>query len=440
MKSAVNFIMILLASLCCCCHWCPSLSASATTTTELDEASITMANRLIQQIQQYETPPPSWNIMLQVLQSSFLNIKPNSDDTNNFSKDNNFHVSSPQEEKGRMDALHWLVHEDTVLSNNDNNLSEGEYDRGLLQRYALATIYFSMGGDDWNRCSQKKQQGDADATVIIADNDKDTTTTGSTSTCESDEERYLSPYSHYKWSGIKGKDGYVSWLDLSDQNLRSYSTFFLPLEITLLSPKLELLWISDNPKLSGTLPTYLGEFTSLVSLSVYNTSVAGSIPTTIYTSLSKLNSLRLYKSKFTGSISEDIQNLTGLKWLWLHGNSFTGSIPREIGKLINLEGVTLHGNNFEVVKDTNATIEEEKDGSGSLEVNILPEELCALRKIKMKHLWTDCEDGALIPSTIDGEDEEGLEYAVKEGVKACSCCTRCFPRNDNAENVVVAAA
>ena len=57
------------------------------------------------------------------------------------------------------------------------------------------------------------------------------------------------------------RDDTVTWLDLSNRNV--YSTQFLPLELTLLSPTLELLWISENPGLSGSLPEYIGDFQKL---------------------------------------------------------------------------------------------------------------------------------------------------------------------------------
>jgi len=397
-----------------------------------------MATRIINKIKDDIQPDTSWNILLEVLEHTFLGI---TDSSNKYN-----YQSSINEETGRKQALHWLANIDT----SSNTLSEKEYDAGLLQRYALATIYFSTNGDEWTTCSQLQPQKDIQQ---------------SSSPCESNDNRYLSPSSHLKWNGINGKNGQITWLDLSNVNLQS--TNFLPLELTLLQTNLEVLWISENNQLSGTIPNYIGnEFTNLVSLSIYKTNMGGNIPDSIY-NLVKLSSLRLYKSNFTGMISSDIEKLTELKWLWIHDNNFVGSVPNEIGKLVKLEGITLHGNQFtpivaasggstesdqieEGVVD-NVEKEEEKSGEesgneektelekvltgevkeanvyGNLKSNIIPEGLCHLKKIHLKHLWTDCEDDASVSTSLEG-GKEGSALVVQEGKEACSCCTRCFPR------------
>ncbi|KAL7532271.1 hypothetical protein ACHAXR_004531 [Thalassiosira sp. AJA248-18] len=464
--SAFRFLLISLVLT--TCHWSPTSAAADTATAaeadHLDEKSLAMAHRIIQKVKDNENPPPSWNELLQVMESSFLG---------RYKYSNFYH--KPLEEKGRQRALKWLAHED----DSSSNLSDDEYDRGLLQRYALATVYFVTGGDDWNRCSSSSPSQKIMPNTNNNAHDHQPTTNNSI--CESDEERYLSPYSHFKWNGIKGKDGQVTWLDLSGQGLTS--PIFLPFEMTLLSPSLELLWVSENEELGGVLPNWLGEFQSLVSLSVYKTSVSGIIPESIYGNLPKLNSIRLYKSKFEGTISTQIEKLVELKWLWIHENEFTGTLPEEIGKLAKLEAVTLHGNKFAPIEENDdveetsgnkvAPIKENEAGEASgnevdsikeddasglkpnvinvvdlfapikenddvktsgLESNIIPKSLCRLKKISLKYLWTDCEEGALSTSTLTDNEKE--EFVVKEGVMACSCCTRCFPQNT--ENVAAA--
>jgi hypothetical protein len=128
--------------------------------------------------------------------------------------------------------------------------------------------------------------------------------------------------------------------------------------------------------------------------------MSGSIPDGLY-SIEKLTSIRLYKSNFSGAISEDIQKLKNLKWFWIHENEFTGVLP-ELSGLTALEGITLHGNGFAKKLESSSN-------------------LCMLLKGSLKYLWTDCEDGSVV--------KEGGEWAVVEGTKACECCTRCFPRD-----------
>ncbi len=285
----------------------------------------------------------SWDTLIQLLDhlaSSSEQANNNESDNNDISLPNIHHHHLTQNE-ARKRALYWLSHQDTY--------EQKEVGKGFLHRYALAVIYFSLEGDSWNRCSSSSHSG----TGSIKAND-----------CPTDNERYLSSASHRLWDGVNGnRDDTITWLDLSNRNV--YSERFLPLELTLLSPTLELLWVSENPDLSGTLPEYMGEFQKLVSLNVHKTSVGGTLPDSLYT-LRKLSSLRLYKSKFTGSISPDIQNMGRLKWLWIHENEFTGVVPEEIGRLKKLEGVTLHGNKFDpivkqVVKEEAKQEGEEKN-------------------------------------------------------------------------------
>lgn len=360
-----------------------------------------MANRLLLQIENTTTRPKSWNDLVNVMKYTV-------------DQQQQVHVGFEDEVhnygEARRRALRWLSREDT---SSLSNIPQHEYEEGLLQRYALATIYFATGGDvddnsssgittNWNRCSQNKQ-----------------------TICESDKERYLSPYSHLNWDGINGKNGYVTWLDLSGRDLQSSNNDgtssnkylnFLPMELTLLSPSLELLWLHENTSLYGTIPQYIGEFKSLLSLSLYKTSLSGTIPESLY-ELPKLTSLRMYKSNFGGSISSSVSKLSELKWLWIHENRFEGVLPGEsLGMLKSLEGVTLHGNQF----DASASSE-------GLAGNIIPSSLCNLKENgNLKHLWTDCEKGSVVPA--DAEDGTSKsELVVKEGVKACSCCTKCFP-------------
>jgi hypothetical protein len=294
-------------------------------------------------------------------------------------------------------------------------MSSHEYDTTLLQRYALATIYYSTGGDEWTYCSKAAGEG--------AEREFNSPCEGGANS------RFLSSKSHLLWGGVMGHghDGQVTMLDISNRGL--VSSTFLPPELLLLGPSLELLWVHDNVALSGSLPTYLcGEsFPILASLSVHTTSLTGIIPRSIYT-LSKLSSLRLYGSNFTGALSSNIGRLTNLKWLWIHDNGFTGTVPVELGLLSKLEGLTLHNNNFESVLEYNVT------EYGLLGMNILPDAVCNLTKYDLRYLWTDCEENEFITAAAAAAAAAAEETAVveedrfDETMRACSCCTRCFRR------------
>ncbi|KAH0470989.1 hypothetical protein IEQ34_000712 [Dendrobium chrysotoxum] len=132
---------------------------------------------------------------------------------------------------------------------------------------------------------------------------------------------------------------YLYMLDLSGNNLDS-NIFFSFVNFTHLSwlvatenqfigvfPKqifllknLHHLDISNNPMFSGSLPKFLEE--------------------------SKLITLDLYGTNFSGNLPDTIGNLKFLKYLSLSGCQFSGRIPPSIGNLSQLDILDLSGNNF----------------------------------------------------------------------------------------------
>ena len=271
----------------------------------------------------------------------------------------------------QLQALRWLS-ENTSARENLRDTAPIDADTDLAQRYALAVLYFATGGDSWKECSQDV-----------------------TSKCESSDGSGLQSSAHFlsdgpvcSWFGLTcandQKKGIVTWIDLSKNGLSGS----IPNELSLLSDNLQLLWLSGNPELGGTLPPqWIGKMKHLQSLSVFDSAISGTIPDSLY-DLSKLSSLRVYGSKLEGTISTKIGQLKNMQWLWMHGCQFTGNIPTELGSFKKLEALTMHGNAFG--RDT------------------LPSEVCDLRTSgkKLEHLWTNCDAN-----------------------RSCDCCTKCFPRS-----------
>lgn len=82
------------------------------------------------------------------------------------------------------------------------------------------------------------------------------------------------------------------------------------------------LWMDANPGLVGTMESWIGDLTTLESLSLaYNT--------------------------LSGELPSEIGLLNELKQLWLYGNTLSGSIPEEIGTLDHLSVLRLEGNSLE---------------------------------------------------------------------------------------------
>ncbi len=96
-------------------------------------------------------------------------------------------------------------------------------------------------------------------------------------------------------------------------------------------------------RISGPLPTQLGDLTSLRHLNLSGNKLKGSIPEELG-DLTDLKQLYLDGNKFTGSIPEELGDLTALKQLHLNGNELTGSIPEELGDLTSLSHLYLNGN------------------------------------------------------------------------------------------------
>lgn len=87
------------------------------------------------------------------------------------------------------------------------------------------------------------------------------------------------------------------------------------------SSALKEFWADGNPGLSGPLYPWLGNITSLASLSLaYN--------------------------KLTGTIPVELGNLTDMQQLWLQFNNLTGTIPIELGNMLQLKHLELEANSF----------------------------------------------------------------------------------------------
>ena len=129
----------------------------------------------------------------------------------------------------------------------------------------------------------------------------------------------------------------VKRLRLRSNNL----TGTIPTELGQLS-SLTQLWLSEN-QLSGSIPAELGNLTSLTWLWLSKNQLSGTIPTELG-QLSSLTQLWLDDNRLTGSIPAELGSLTGLTFLRLDVNFLSGTIPTELGQLTNLEELVLSVN------------------------------------------------------------------------------------------------
>eukprot|EP00529_Nitzschia_sp_RCC80_P004586 CAMPEP_0113447672 /NCGR_PEP_ID=MMETSP0014_2-20120614/4360_1 /TAXON_ID=2857 /ORGANISM="Nitzschia sp." /LENGTH=939 /DNA_ID=CAMNT_0000338837 /DNA_START=485 /DNA_END=3301 /DNA_ORIENTATION=+ /assembly_acc=CAM_ASM_000159 len=237
--------------------------------------------------------------------------------------------SNPNAPQSR--AIDWLA--DDVQS-----FSFTYSDRQLLQRFALATLYYSTNGIEWNT-------GNGGSASWL---------NKSTNECQ--------------WSGVECKTSSnvrtIRVIRLVRRNL----TGQLPPEIGLLSDTLEEIYLNNNNidgtlplsmfrlsnlrrlqlpsnRLVGNIPSQFGDLQALEVVSLKNNAFTGTIPT--FGMLSSLASIDLGKNDLVGTIPEDaFSGMGNIGSIYLAGNSITGTIPESMGSLSSLEVLDTKGNDF----------------------------------------------------------------------------------------------
>ena len=208
-------------------------------------------------------------------------------------------TGSPQNQ-----AFDWMLGDPGLVGYSGNR---------ILQRYALATFYYSTSGDSWGQNN-----------LWLSSQDECTwfSRSASFSVCESDE--------------------YVT-LELDVNDLDGT----VPNEIALLT-KLERVELSGGPErfLSGSLPSELGLLTSLSYLSLRGNQISSTLPTELQ-NWSLLRTLNLSLNKLRGTIPSAIGGLSQLSEIFLGSNDLSGSLPSEIGQATNLFRISTGDNSLE---------------------------------------------------------------------------------------------
>ncbi|MFC2137408.1 lamin tail domain-containing protein [Bacteroidota bacterium] len=104
------------------------------------------------------------------------------------------------------------------------------------------------------------------------------------------------------------------------------------------------LFLSGN-NLSGSIPEEIGNLTELRYLWIDNNSISGTLPGEIG-NLKNLIEFGFYFNDFSGELPEEIGELTQLQVLIAAWNDFEGEIPESIGNLTQLAALYLMDNNF----------------------------------------------------------------------------------------------
>ena len=118
---------------------------------------------------------------------------------------------------------------------------------------------------------------------------------------------WLSDNDISSWHGVSVSNGWVTALDLRDNNL------------------------------TGTIPAELGNLSNLTYLNLYGNELGGEIPVELG-NLTKLKYLYLFNNELRGEIPVELGNLTNLTELYLNDNtSLTGALSQSLTGLTKLE-------------------------------------------------------------------------------------------------------
>jgi hypothetical protein len=245
-------------------------------------------------------------------------------------------------------ALQWL------LSSANDGVSAEE---GYLQRYVLATLYYSTDGDGWKENTAWMSNTNECSWISTAN---------SLDVCDGSG-RYLS-------------------LDLQENNLNGT----VPSELAILSSSLNIINLRAN-QISGELPSSLQALMELEKLDLSSNSLDGTIPQELFDATS-LRQLSLFENNLISTLPTQVGQLTRLELLDVGANQLTGSLPWTLGQLTRLAGLSLIDNSF------TGTLPQELSNAKRLQYLYvdsndlrapLPTDVCLLN---LEEFWSDCEE------------------------------------------------
>ena len=94
-------------------------------------------------------------------------------------------------------------------------------------------------------------------------------------------------------------------------------------------PAIREHWNDINTGFIGTIPSFIGDLSTLESFSITQTGVFGTIPTELGM-LTIMKQLWLYGNELTGTIPTELGLLSQMSLLQVEDNMFAGSMPAEI--------------------------------------------------------------------------------------------------------------
>jgi len=210
-----------------------------------------------------------------------------------------------------------------------------------IQRYVLATLYFSTGGDKWfNKFGWLTDTDECDWW-----NSKWTEKENRTF-CDGDGESLEMLFLNE--NNLRGQlplelsllSNSLVWVDFRNQQLQGPS---FPTDLFLLT-KLTRLELTLNPGIVGTLPSELVKLIALEYIGIGRMGIYGRLPTELGL-LTGLETLGIEGNRHTGAIPTELGLATAIEELNMESNEFTGTIPKQL-LLPYLEKLSCHNNSF----------------------------------------------------------------------------------------------
>jgi hypothetical protein len=229
------------------------------------------------------------------------------------------------------DALEWMAMTDLETNVFDTPQVV------LVERYVLATLYFTTGGPtNWTE-SFNFLSSESVCDWRSGDKGVFCTSTGPLVTSIVLSENGLQGPVPWELSLLE----YLTQVQF-DANALSGA---IPVEFGSLT-RLQSLWFKSNA-LTGALPAELASAINLESLDLEHNKIGSSLPPEWGSSLSNLFFLGLRLNEIVGTLPVEWQNLSNLRVLDLEGNQLDGNLPQEFGLLTQLTSLYLESNNFQ---------------------------------------------------------------------------------------------
>ncbi|KAL3937443.1 MAG: hypothetical protein SGBAC_007454 [Bacillariaceae sp.] len=211
-------------------------------------------------------------------------------------------VDDPSSAQAR--ALAWL--------SSDDSMDAFFVSQKLIQRWALAVLYYSTNGEEWKT-----------------------------------QDKWLTNHDECEWytadpyTPVCNENGLLYSLHLRNNGLMGT----LPDELVLLSNSLERFYLQVN-RLTGSIPGELGGMEILENLAIGRNQLSGTIPAQMQ-SMEELRLIDMSSNRIGGSLPTVLGQMPNLASFLVNENRLTGTIPSEFGELTALTTLLVQDNRLE---------------------------------------------------------------------------------------------